>query len=82
MLPDGRLAVAETGAARMVLIDPQSGSIEVAAAELPLGMADIPGYPPGIFPTGVASDASGAIYFSSDRDGGILRLRAASGLSP
>lgn len=82
LLPDGRLAVAETGAARMVLIDPQSGSIEVAAAELPLGMADIPGYPPGIFPTGVASDASGAIYFSSDRDGGILRLRAASGLSP
>ena len=30
LLPDGRLAVAETGAARMVLIDPQSGSISAA----------------------------------------------------
>ena len=78
LLSDGRLAVAEAGAARMVLIDPQSGSLEVAATALALGMVDIPEYPPGIFPTGVATDASGAIYFSSDRDGGILRLRAAS----
>lgn len=82
LLPDGRLAVAETGAARMVLIDPHNGSIEIAASELPLGMVDIPEYPPGIFPTGVATDASGTIYFSSDRDGGILRLRPATGLTP
>jgi sugar lactone lactonase YvrE len=78
-LPDGRLAVAETGAGRVLLLDPASGAREVIAAGLPLGITDVPGTPPGMFPTGLAAAPDGTLYLSVDREGAILRLREASG---
>jgi len=75
VLADGRVAVAETGADRVSLVDPESGRRETIATGLPLGVADLPGQPPGIFPTGIAVAADGAILLSSDVEGGILRLR-------
>lgn len=84
-LPDGRLAVAETGAGRVLLVDPGSGAREVIASGLPLGIPDLPGAPPGAFPTGIAAAPDGTLYLSADREGAILRLRdprGANGAGP
>lgn len=78
-MPDGKLAVAETGTGRILLIDPDSGQREVIARGLPLGIPDPLGYPPGIMPTGIAVDASGIIYISSDQESSVLRLRPDGG---
>ena len=77
-LDDGRLAVAETGTRRLLLIDPADGSTAVIATDLPLGIAGTEEQPPG-FPTGVALGTDGTIYLSADRDGSILRLRRVTG---
>ncbi len=74
LLADGRVAVAETAADRVTLIDPASGRKEIIATALPLGLVDLPGMPPGIFPTGLASSDDGSLILSSDVAGGILRL--------
>ncbi|MFM7785352.1 MAG: hypothetical protein ACKPE6_12050, partial [Gammaproteobacteria bacterium] len=74
LLPDGRLAIAETGRGRLLLLDPETGATETVATGLPIGLPDIPGQPPGIFPTGVAAGADGTVYLSSDRESSILRL--------
>jgi sugar lactone lactonase YvrE len=73
-LDDGTLAIAETGARRLLLIDPDDGSATVIAEDLPLGIVGIEEHPPG-FATGVAADADGTLYLGADRDGSILRLR-------
>jgi glucose/arabinose dehydrogenase len=73
-LADGRIAVAETAADRMTLVDPATGRKETIATALPLGLLDLPGMPPGIFPTGVAATEDGALLLSSDVEGGVLRL--------
>ncbi len=75
-MPDGRLAVAETGTGRVLLVDTATGERETIARGLPLGIADAPGAPPGMIPTGVAVDAAGTVYLSSDRESSLLRLRA------
>ena len=75
-LPDGRVAVAETGADRVTLVDSETGRKQTIATGLPLGVLDLPGMPPGLFPTGLAATEDGALLVSSDVEGGILRLRA------
>ncbi len=75
-LPDGRIAVAETAADRVTLVDPETGRKQTISTGLPLGVLDLPGMPPGIFPTGLAATEDGALLLSSDVEGGILRLRA------
>ncbi len=81
-MPDGRLVVAETGTGRVLLVDTDSGARDVIAHGLPFGIADAPGYPPGVVvPTGVAADASGTVYISSDRESSMLRLRAAEAVT-
>lgn len=74
-LADGRIAVAETAADRVTLVDPATGRKETIATGLPLGLLDLPGMPPGIFPTGLAATEDGALLLSSDVEGGVLRLR-------
>ncbi len=74
LLADGRLAVAETAADRVTLVDPASGRKETIATALPLGVIDLPGMPPGSFPTGLAAGEDGSLLLSSDVEGGILRL--------
>jgi sugar lactone lactonase YvrE len=73
---DGMIYVAETGARRLLRIDPADGSSRVLAEQLPLGLPDLPAYAPGVFPTGIAVAEDGAVYLSSDIESSILRLRA------
>ena len=73
-LPDGRLLVAEPGAQRLVSIDPETGSKQVSAEQLPIGLAAGPGMPPTGIPTGLAVDAQGRGYFGSDTNNGLYRL--------
>jgi hypothetical protein len=58
----------------VLLVDTSSGARETIARKLPLGIADSPGYPPGMIPTGVAVDGAGRVYLSSDRESSVLRL--------
>ncbi len=75
LLTDGRVAVAETAADRVTLVDPASGRKETIATALPLGVMDLPGMPPGLFPTGLAIAEDGSLLLSSDVEAGILCLR-------
>ena len=77
-LGDGRVAVAETAADRVTLVDPASGRKETIATGLPLGMLDLPSMPNGLFPTGLATAEDGSLLLSSDVEGGVLRLRSTS----
>jgi sugar lactone lactonase YvrE len=74
-LSDGRLVVADTGNARVLLIDPVSGNASTLISGLHFALPDIPGYPAGILPSGVAVDDADTIYVSVDGDGSIRRLR-------
>lgn len=73
--PDGRIVVAEVGAKRIVAIDLQSGEREVIKENLPIGFEAPENVPPVYIPTGVAVAANGDIYYSSDIDVRIYRLR-------
>jgi DNA-binding beta-propeller fold protein YncE len=81
-MPDGRLVVAEAGTGRVLLVDTPTGERETIARRLPFGIADAPGAPPGIIPTGVAVDAAGTVFISSDRESSVLRLRATGKSAP
>jgi sugar lactone lactonase YvrE len=81
-MPDGRLVVAEAGTGRVLLVDTPTGERETIARGLPFGIADAPGAPPGIIPTGVAVDAAGTVFISSDRESSVLRLRATGKSAP
>lgn len=67
LLPDQRIAVAETGARRIVAIDPKTGAREVLAENLPV--SDDPWTV-----TDVAVGSDGAIFVSSDLERTIYRL--------
>lgn len=75
MTADGKLIVAETAARRLTRIDPQHGTQETLAESLPIGLPAGPGMPPSGIPTGVAAAADGTLYFGSDLDNGLYRLR-------
>ncbi|MBK7950626.1 MAG: PQQ-binding-like beta-propeller repeat protein [Deltaproteobacteria bacterium] len=75
ILEDGRIAVAETAGDRVTLVDSETGRKQTIATGLPLATLDLPGMPPGIFPTGLAAGEDGALLLSSDVEGGVLRLR-------
>jgi sugar lactone lactonase YvrE len=73
--PNGRVIVAEVGAKRIVEIDPATGALNVAADNLPIGRPGLPGLPPTNVFTGVATGADGEIYFTSDLNQGLYRIR-------
>jgi len=74
VFPDGRIAVAEVGARRIVAIDPHTGAVQVLRDGLPIGLAVPEALPaPGI-PTGVAVVDDGELYFSSDLETALYRL--------
>ena len=67
--------VAEVGAQRISAIDIESGKSTTIMSGLPIGF-DAPDGAPAIFiPTGIAVDADGDIYYSSDIDVAIYRLK-------
>ncbi len=74
-LADGGIVVAEVGLQRLVRIDPTDGSVEVLIPGLPIGLPPPPGVPPAYVPTGVAVSADGTVYFTSDLENAIYRLR-------
>ncbi|MDX5367307.1 MAG: hypothetical protein LPK88_12705 [Alphaproteobacteria bacterium] len=72
---DGRIYVAEVGAKRITAIDLDSGGKATIKDNLPIGLAAPDSAPPLFIPTGIAAAENGDIYFSSDIDARIYRLR-------
>jgi sugar lactone lactonase YvrE len=72
--PDGRVYVAEVGRRRVVVVNPEDGARAVVAEDLPIGLPAPPGVPPVFVITGVAVDAAGVVYVSSDLEDAIYRL--------
>lgn len=72
---DGYLIVAEVGEKRIVAVNMETGEKEIVADGLPIGFDGPEGSPALFIPTGVAIAANGDIYFSSDVDARIYRLK-------
>ena len=72
---DGQFIIAETAAQRLTLVNPENGERRVLAENLPIGFPAGPGMPPSGIPTGVAVDNNGVIYFGSDIDNGLYRIK-------
>ena len=70
----GRLIVVETGAQRLVRIDPATGEKQLIASNLPVGIPSAPGTPPQWILNGVAVDRLGAIYVSCDVENKIIKI--------
>jgi sugar lactone lactonase YvrE len=76
LTPSGTLIVAESGAKRLLEIDPAVGARRTIAENLPIGYAvGREGLPPPYLPTGVAVAPDGTIYVSADQNNSLLRLR-------
>jgi sugar lactone lactonase YvrE len=75
LTPEGQLAVVEVGAQRIVEIDPVSGATKVVADKLPIGRAGLPGLPPTNVFSGIAVNDDGDIFFPSDLNQGLYRIR-------
>lgn len=73
--PDGRLVIAEVGAKHISAIDLETGEKRIIKGDLPIGFGAPESAPPIFIPTGIAIAANGDIYFSSDIDVRIYRLR-------
>lgn len=72
---DGRLIVAEVGTKSIVSVDMETGEKTVVKSGLPIGF-EAPESAPAIFiPTGVAVTPNGDIYYSSDIDVAIYKLK-------
>lgn len=76
----GDLIVAEVGRRRMVAVEPRSGRVRVLAENLPVGLPGFTGAPPGYIPTGVEVSRQGDIYFTSDLENAVYRLRPERGM--
>ncbi len=74
VLADGRIAVVEVGAKRLIAIDPVGGTVEVLASELPVGYPAARAPAPVYVPSGVTQGADGSLYITGDRDNSILKL--------
>lgn len=72
--PDGRIFVVEVGARRVVSFDADGGRRLLVADHLPLGLRAPVGVPPAFVISGVAVDAHGVVYVSSDLEDAIYRL--------
>ena len=80
VLTDGRIAVVEVGAQRLIAIDPAidpaRGAVEVLARGLPVGNPVARAPAPVYVPSGVAQGADGSLYLTGDRDNSVLKLVA------
>jgi sugar lactone lactonase YvrE len=70
----GGLLVVEAGAGRLSRIDLATGAVEPIAAGLEVGLPPIGGIPPAYLPSGVAVDASGAIFVTGDVGNVLYRI--------
>ena len=74
LLPDGRLAIAEAGARRLVALDIDTADIHELATDLPIGLPPFMGPPETFLPTGVAVDSQGNILVTADVGHTVLKL--------
>jgi sugar lactone lactonase YvrE len=72
---DGALLAAETGASRLIRIDPASGEVSTLAGGLALDSSFVEGWPQTWLFSGVAVGPSGTIYLSNAGDNQLLVLR-------
>jgi hypothetical protein len=70
----GILLVVETGAGRILEIDPSTGATTTLAEELPIGNSAPPGYPPTWIFNSIAVDDCGTVYFNADGDRSVRRI--------
>ena len=75
LTPKGRLAVVEVGAQRIVEIDPANGTMKAVAEKLPIGRPGLPGLPPTNVFSGIAVNDAGDVFFPSDLNQGLYRIR-------
>ena len=73
-LADGRLLIAEVGARRLIAVDTDTGTIEVIAENLPIGLPPFMGTAKTFLPTDVIVNPNGIIYLVSDVDHTVLKF--------
>ena len=73
--PRGRIFVTEADARRITRIDPDDGAPRVIASDLPIGRVMESGLAGPGLPSGIAVASDGSVYFSSDVEGSLYRLR-------
>ena len=80
VLTDGRIAVVEVGAQRLIAIDPAidpaRSAVDVLARGLPVDSPVARAPAPVYVPSGVAQGADGSLYLTGDRDNSVLKLVA------
>jgi len=91
ILPDGRVALVEVGFKRILLVDPKTRGYHVIASGLPIGFRALrqvecgawsqpKGTPwSGWTPCSLSCSAKGDIYFTSDIETAVYRLRRIGG---
>jgi sugar lactone lactonase YvrE len=76
--PWGTFIVAESGAKRVSEVDPKTGAKKAIAESLPIGLPGRAGMPPAYLATGIAVAADGTVYFTSDLNNSLLKIRPKS----
>jgi sugar lactone lactonase YvrE len=74
-LSDTELLVSEVGKRRLIALNRQTGAIRPVACGLPIGLRGPDDWPEAFVPTGVAVGDNGCLYFSSDINCAVYRLR-------
>lgn len=74
VFPDNKLAVVETGARRLLKIDPESGAIQPLVINLPVGFSSYPGGLPPYLITGVAISDLATIYVTGDLENVLYEI--------
>jgi len=75
LTPKGRLVVVQVGTQQIVEIDPANGAKKVVADKVPVGRPGLPGLPPTSVFSGIAVNDAGDIFFPSDLNQGLYRIR-------
>ena len=73
-MADGAVLVVDSKRERLSRVDPATGKIERIADALAVGLEAPPPYDPTWIHNGVAVDAAGAIYLTSDRHAALYKL--------
>lgn len=71
---DGTLLVVESGAGRLLRVNPVNGAVATVAEGLTTGLAPLPNTPPTGYFSGVTVAPSGTIYVIGDQGGNLYRI--------
>ena len=73
--PDGSILAVESGAGRLLKVDPTNGKTTVLADNLKTGLEGLSEFPPTNYFSAVAVDADGWIYVSCDAGREVVRMK-------